>query len=124
MTGMPASAPAAVDTEIKIRLDSPAGVAVAGERLHTALLRRFYAAHNYEPVWNTRQAMASALLNAVMRAGEHGLDPELFHATQLRDPAALPPVDRDRSPPQFRAAQGSAASPESLRRRIMTRNCG
>jgi murein L,D-transpeptidase YcbB/YkuD len=92
---MPAPAPAVVDTEIKIRLDSPAGVAVAGERLHTALLRRFYAAHNYEPVWNTRQAMASALLNTVMRAGEHGLDPELFHATQLRDPAALPPIDRD-----------------------------
>jgi murein L,D-transpeptidase YcbB/YkuD len=93
--GAPAVAPAVPDTEIKIRLDSPAGVAVAGERLHTALLRRFYAAHNYEPVWNTRQAMASALLNAVMRAAEHGLDPELFHATQLRDPAALPPVDRD-----------------------------
>ena len=92
----PASPPPAVaDTEIKIRLDSPAGVAVAGQRLHTALLRRFYAAHNYEPVWNTRQAMASALLNTVMRAGEHGLDPELFHAALLRDPAGLPPIDRD-----------------------------
>src|SRR6202035_1966842 len=84
-TAAPVVAPVVPDTEIKIRLDSPAGVAVAGERLHTALLRRFYAAHNYEPVWNTRQAMASALLNSVMRAGEHGLDPELFHATQLRD---------------------------------------
>ena len=93
--GMAAPAPAVPDTEIKIRLDSPAGVAIAGQRLHTALLRRFYAAHNYEPVWNTRQAMASALLNTVMRAGEHGLDPELFHAALLRDPAGLPPIDRD-----------------------------
>src|SRR5205823_12060702 len=68
---------------------------IGGEHLHMALLRRFYAAHNYEPVWNTRQAQATALLQTVQRAGEHGLDPELFHAAALRDPAALPPTDRD-----------------------------
>jgi L,D-transpeptidase YcbB len=90
-----ATAPAVPDTEIKIRLDSSAGAVVAGERLHTALLRRFYAAHNYEPVWAARQPIANALLNTVMRAGEHGLDPELFHAALLRDPASLPPIDRD-----------------------------
>jgi murein L,D-transpeptidase YcbB/YkuD len=89
------AAPATPDTEIKIRLDSAAGAAAAGERLHTALLRRFYATHNYEPVWNTRPGQASVLLNTVMRASEHGLDPELFHTAQLRDPAALPPLDRE-----------------------------
>src|SRR5947208_2474305 len=68
---------------------------MAGESLHGALLRRFYASHNYEPVWNTWQAQANALLRAVQRAGEHGLDPDLFHAAVLRDPAALPPIDRD-----------------------------
>ena len=94
--GVPATAtpPAAPETEIQIRL-RPSGLAIAGEHLHMALLRRFYAAHSNEPVWNTRQAQASALLQAVLRAGEHGLDPELFHAAALKDPAALPPIDRD-----------------------------
>jgi murein L,D-transpeptidase YcbB/YkuD len=92
--GVPAAAPPVPDTEIKVRLDR-SGLAIAGEHLHVGLLRRFYAAHGYEPVWNTREAQAKALLQAVLRAGEHGLDPELFHATALRDPAALPPIDRD-----------------------------
>ncbi len=29
------------------------------------------------------------------RAGEHGLDPELFHASALRKLASLSPIDRD-----------------------------
>src|SRR5947207_14497195 len=92
--GVPAAAPTVPDTEIKVRLDR-SGLAIAGEHLHVGLLRRFYAAHGYEPVWNTRQSQANALLQAVLRAGEHGLDPELFHITALKDPAALPPIDRD-----------------------------
>jgi hypothetical protein len=94
--GAPAAAmpPAIPETEIQVRL-RPSGLAIAGEHLHMALLRRFYAAHNNEPVWNTRQAQAGALLQAVLRAGQHGLDPELFHAAALKDPAALPPIDRD-----------------------------
>src|SRR2546423_950698 len=94
--GVPAAVPAPTvpDTEIKVRLDR-SGLAIAGEHLHVGLLRRFYAAHGYEPVWNTREGQAKALLQAVLRAGEHGLDPELFHATALRDPAALPPIYRD-----------------------------
>jgi len=92
--GVPAAAPAVPDTEIKVRLDR-SGLAIAGEHLHIALLRRFYAAHGYEPVWDTRKAQANALLQAVQRAGEHGLDPELFHVSALRDPAALPTIDRD-----------------------------
>src|SRR5258705_9843 len=48
-----------------------------------------------EPVWIPRQSQATALLQVVLRAGEHGLDPELFHVIALKDPAALPPIDRD-----------------------------
>src|SRR5207244_5322463 len=68
---------------------------VAGERLHGALLRQFYEGHNFEPVWPTRQAQAQALVNAVLRAGEHGLDPDLFHAALLRNLAALAPIERE-----------------------------
>src|SRR5205814_1959480 len=92
--GVPAATPTIPDTEIKVRLDR-SGLAIAGEHLHVGLLRRFYAAHAYEPVWNSRQSQANALLQVVLRAGEHGLDPELFHVTALKDPAALPPIDRD-----------------------------
>lgn len=68
---------------------------VAGERLNVELLRRFYARHGFAPVWTTRQAQAASLTKAVLRAGEHGLDPELFHASSLRSPAALPTLDRE-----------------------------
>src|SRR5204863_8675471 len=93
----PVAAPAAPpvpQTEIQARLER-SGLAVAGEHLHVALLRRFYAAHNYEPVWDSHQAQATALTPAITRAGEHGLDPELFHATALRNAASLPATDRD-----------------------------
>jgi len=62
-------------------------VIVAGERLNAGLLRRFYARHGFAPVWTTRQAEANSLMNAVLRAGEHGLPPELFHANLLRSAA-------------------------------------
>ena len=93
----PVAAPAVPpvpQTEIQARLER-SGLAVAGEHLHVALLRRFYAAHNYEPVWDSHQAQATALTPAITRAGEHGLDPELFHATALRNAASLPTTDRD-----------------------------
>jgi len=93
----PVAAPAVPpvpQTEIQARLER-SGLAVAGEHLHTALLRRFYAAHNYEPVWDSHQAQATALTQVITRAGEHGLDPELFHATALRNAASLPATDRD-----------------------------
>lgn len=91
----PATAPSGAVSDIQARLDSPGGAIVAGVKLHPGLLRQFYAAHNYQPVWPERQAQAAALLGAVKRAGEHGLDPELFHAGLLRDPSTLPPIDRD-----------------------------
>ena len=83
------------DSDIKNRIESATGLVVAGERLHGALLRQFYAAHNFQPVWETRQQQAQALLNAVLRAGEHGLDPNLFHGVLLHNAAALPPLERE-----------------------------
>src|SRR5689334_16756506 len=74
----PVAAPAAPpvpQTEIQARLER-SGLAVAGEHLHVALLRRFYAAHNYEPVWDSHQSQATALMQAVMRAGELRMDDE------------------------------------------------
>src|SRR6202035_3756762 len=67
------SPPAGNDGGIKDRVESATGLVVAGEKLHGALLRQFYAGHNFEPVWPARQPQAQALLNAVLRAGEHGL---------------------------------------------------
>lgn len=86
---------AAGDSEIKTRLDGVAVPVLAGQRLHTELLREFYAAHDFQPVWPTHQKEAAALLGAVMRAGEHGLDPDLFHADLLRKPNSLTPTDRE-----------------------------
>ena len=76
-------------------LNSAPEIVVAGERLNTGLLRRFYARHGFAPVWTTRQAEANSLMNTVLRAGEHGLAPELFHANLLRSAATLPPSDRE-----------------------------
>ena len=76
-------------------LNSAPEVIVAGERLNAGLLRRFYARHGFAPVWTTRQAEANSLMKAVLRAGEHGLPPELFHANLLRSAATLPPFDRE-----------------------------
>ena len=89
------SAPPHAHTELGNRIDGGSGLVVAGERLNVELLRRFYARHGFEPVWTTRQAQANSLMNAVLRAGDHGLAPELFHANLLRTPATLPPLDRE-----------------------------
>jgi murein L,D-transpeptidase YcbB/YkuD len=83
------------DTEIGRMIDSTPGLVVAGERLNVGMLRRFYAGHGFEPVWTTRPAQADALVDAVLRAGDHGLTPELFHANLLRQSARLPPLDRE-----------------------------
>jgi len=90
-----ADIPAAPETELKKRLDASGALAIAGERLHPELLRRFYASHNYDPVWTDRQAQAETLRNALMPAGEHGLDPNLFHAAALANAGRLSAIDRD-----------------------------
>jgi L,D-transpeptidase YcbB len=82
------------DTALRDRIDAGPPL-VAGEELDAALLQRFYVRHGFEPVWTTRHAQANSLVDAVLRAGDQGLDPELFHATLLRRRATLPPLDRD-----------------------------
>jgi L,D-transpeptidase YcbB len=87
--------PPHANTELGKRINSAPELVVAGERLNVGLLRRFYAGHGFEPIWTTRQAQANSLMKAVLRAGDHGLAPELFHANLLRQTAALPPLDRE-----------------------------
>ncbi len=82
-------------TEIQSRIETAGGLSVAGQRLHGTLLRQFYAAHNYQPVWPGNETKAAALTQLVLRAADHGLDPDLFHGTALRNIAALSPIDRD-----------------------------
>lgn len=68
---------------------------VAGEALDGPLLRRFYARRDFEPVWDTRRVQANALAQSVLRAADHGLDPELFHAGLLLRRAMFPPLRRE-----------------------------
>lgn len=91
-----AAAPDAVpDSEIKSRLSQGNTLTIAGDKLHLALLRAFYAAHNDQPVWDSRPEVTKSLWEAVMKAGDQGLDPAMFHATALAVPASLSPTDRD-----------------------------
>ena len=94
-SGVPAPNLGTAASAIQARINSISELEIAGERLHGTLLRRFYAAHNYQPVWEARQPQTTALLNAVLHAGDHGLDPNLFHAALLRGPTALSPIDRE-----------------------------
>lgn len=66
---------------------------LAGDR-NVDLLRRFYALHGFAPVWTTREAQATSLTNAVLRARDHGLAPELFQADLLKSPTT-PTLERD-----------------------------
>ncbi len=69
---------------------------VAGERLNVERLRAFYARQGFAPVWTAaRKAEARALTEAVLHAGEQGLDPALFHGDLLRTADTLPPDDRE-----------------------------
>src|SRR5947199_9882371 len=90
----PAAPIVAGDGEIAARLQAST-VQIAGEPVHAALLRRFYELHGFAPVWPSRQPAAAALWAAVQRAGEHGLDPNSFHARLLGGAVALTPNDRD-----------------------------
>lgn len=75
-------------------LDGPPPL-VAGEELDAPLLYRFYERRGFEPVWATRKAQADALRAKVLRAREHGLDPEWFHASLLRRMDMFPPMRRE-----------------------------
>jgi len=82
------------DSEIKARLAGTGTLSIAGESLHTALLRRFYDGHGDQPVWATHPAQATALWHAVLNAGDQGLDPDSFHVAAFAK-TALSPTDRD-----------------------------
>src|SRR5437867_6108513 len=71
---LPAPTPPHANTDLRSRIDSGPGL-VAGERLNAGLLRRFYAAHGFKPVWATRQAQEDSLLKAVLRARDTGIVP-------------------------------------------------
>jgi len=81
------------NTDLGTLLGSGPELVVGGEPLNIGLLRRFYARHGFAPVWTTRPAQANSLVNAVLRAGDQGLAPGLFHANLLLSP--LPPLQRD-----------------------------
>ncbi len=84
------------NAELKAHLDTAGKLTIAGERLHRTLLRRFYIVHGYQIVWDAHPAEMSRLQDAVIRAGDHGLDPNLFHqAVLFQHRAALSPVERD-----------------------------
>jgi len=85
----------AADTELGRRLTDAPELTVAGAPLHVDLLKRFYARHGFEPVWAKQPAQTKSLVDSVVHAGDHGLDPQLFHADLLRHSATLPPLDRD-----------------------------
>ena len=94
--GSPNVTPFLGNPELKARLDVSGKLAVAGERMHDQLLRRFYTAHGYQTVWTSRAAEASHLWNAVLHAGNHGLDPGLFHSSVITERGpALSPIERD-----------------------------
>jgi murein L,D-transpeptidase YcbB/YkuD len=86
-------APAA-ESEIKARLDGQGALTIGGEPVHAALLRKFYAGHDYEPIWGSRQPQATALWHAVLNARDQGLDPDLFHVAAFAK-TALSPADRE-----------------------------
>lgn len=89
-------APPPANPELKARLDGSRPVAIEGERTHSELLRKFYAARNYDTVWDKQPGQAEALLAAIGRAEQHGLNPNLFHSALLqRRGAALAPLDRE-----------------------------
>jgi len=91
----PAPTVADANTKLGELIESAPTSVVAGEQLNVELLRRFYARHGFAPVWTTRQSQANSLINAVLRAGDHGLAPELFHANLLLSSATVPTPDRE-----------------------------
>ena len=51
-SGSPNVTPFLGNPELKAQLDVQGKLAVAGERMHDQLLRRFYTAHGYQTVWD------------------------------------------------------------------------
>ncbi|MFT8417281.1 MAG: L,D-transpeptidase family protein [Acetobacter sp.] len=70
-------------------------VTTGGHTLNTNLLRRFYALHDFEPVWDNHPAQAQAILKAIAQAGDQGLNPASFHADALRHDKTLTALERE-----------------------------
>lgn len=90
-----ATIPNHAPTEIGRALNALASATAGGDTLNTGLLRRFYGRHDFEPVWDNHPAQAQAVLKAIAQAGDHGLDPALFHADLLRHDKNLTPLERE-----------------------------
>lgn len=83
------------DTELGNKLNGQHQLIVANTSLNVGLLQQFYARHNFQPVWENHQAQANALIDAIMGAGDQGLNPDWFHAKLLRQNSNLSSIDRD-----------------------------
>ena len=92
----PTLTPFVGNTELEDRLDTARRMTVAGERVHERLLRRFYAAHGYETVWDGHADVVAALWSTILSAGDQGLDPASFHSAILSGRLkALSPIERE-----------------------------
>ena len=70
-TQSPDTAPFVGNIELKSRLDAPGKLAIAGERLHGALLRRFYVAHDCGQIINPdglRNQIEGCIVQTMSRA--------------------------------------------------------
>jgi murein L,D-transpeptidase YcbB/YkuD len=83
------------DTDLGRMIADPRDPIAGANAPNARVLRRFYARHGFRPVWTSRPAQAEALVDAVLRAGEHGLEPELFRAGLLQRREAFSPLRRD-----------------------------
>lgn len=92
INAVPSSQP---DTDIQQLLGNGRELVVSGARLNATLLTQFYARHEFAPVWATRPSQAASLTKAVLHASDHGLNPEMFHATLLQNGVALSAVERE-----------------------------
>ncbi len=68
---------------------------IEGETLDGALLRRFYAPRGYATAWDSHPAHADALAATVLRAADHGLNPDRFGGALLQRLTQFQPPQRE-----------------------------
>ena len=83
------------DTELARLLEGSNEILVGGQPLDADALRRFYERRAWRPVWAGRDAQAEAMAEAVLRAGDHGLDPAMFRAPLLSRLEEFTPLRRE-----------------------------
>lgn len=92
---MPAVVGRKDNTQLGRLLEDPSDLMFGGDPVDAEALRRFYARRRYMPVWASRAAQAEDLVATVLRAGDHGLDPELFRASALHRQDELASLHRE-----------------------------